>query len=101
MSNYKNFNVYRCIDPRKQFTDTPWYPIENACPCNPNDINITGRGFTPCAYGVQYEDIIKTKMKPVDGIIPKGNLYQNNQNVPPQLQPRPLSRIGTDWRSAN
>lgn len=101
-----NYSVYRCPDPIKTKTDTPWYPIENVCPCDPNDTNITGRGFTPCAFGVQYEtpntiNLIKQKSLPKQTGALVGTMYQNNQFVPPQLQPRQNTRIGQQWRSAN
>jgi hypothetical protein len=99
-----NYSVYRCPDPIKTKTTTPWYPVENICPCDPNDTNISGRGFTPCAFGVQYEtpNIVKSnRNKQSESAKQPGVLVQDNQNVPPQLQPRMLTRIGQQWRSAN
>jgi ferredoxin-thioredoxin reductase catalytic subunit len=101
-----NYAVYRCPDPIKTDTKTPWYPIENKCPCNPADSNVTGRGFTSCTFGVQYEtpntiNLAKQKDLPKQTGALKGTMYQNNQFVPPQLEPRMLSRIGNQWRSGN
>lgn len=110
-----NYSVYRCPDPIKYKTDTPWYPIENVCPCDPNDTNISGRGYTPCAFGVQYETPnnvnLFNQMKPTktqsmvkESMVKEntiGSLFQDNQIVPPQLQPRMLTRIGQQWRSGN
>lgn len=102
------FNVYRCIDPRKTETTTPWYNIENKCPCDPRQNNITGRGFTPCTFGFEIKQpkgLYNVAVPPL-GAVPSssplaGSFYQDYQYVPPQLQPRPLSNIGNEWRSAN
>lgn len=101
-----NYSVYRCPDPIKTETNTPWYRIEDKCPCNPADSNVTGRGFTPCNFGVQFEtpnqiNLAKTRDLPKQANKLVGTLYENNQFVPPQLQPRQLSRIGNQWRSGN
>jgi hypothetical protein len=101
-----NYSVYRCPDPIKTETNTPWYRIEDKCPCNPADSNVTGRGFTPCSFGVQFEtpnqiNLAKTRDLPKQANKLVGTLYENNQFVPPQLQPRQLARIGQQWRSAN
>lgn len=101
-----NFNIYRCLDPIKTQTNLPWYRIEDKCPCNPNLSNVTGRGFTPCTFGLQIEHPNSLNYFQSAGYKPyetplKGSLYQDVQYVPPQLQPRMLSRIGNVWRSAN
>jgi hypothetical protein len=106
MTESQNFSIYRCTDPHKYKTDTPWYPVENICPCDQKSSNITGRGYTPCTFGVQYETpntinlSKKANLKKQTGAL-VGTLYQNNQYVPPQLEPRQLTRIGNQWRSGN
>jgi len=100
------YSVYRCPDPRKRNTETPWYRIDNVCPCDPSESNVTGRGYTPCTFGVQYEtpntiNLSKQKALPRQKNALRGVNYQNNQFVPPQLQPRMLTRIGNVWRSGN
>ena len=39
----------------------------------------------------------KQTLPPIQNLV--GTMYNNNQYVPPQLEPRPLSRIGNQWRS--
>jgi len=99
-----NYSIYRCLDPIKQDTNKPWYPISNVCPCNPNDYNISGRGYTPCAFGVQYEsktqiNLSNEKKLPNQQPPLVGSLIGSNQFVAPQLEPRMLTRIGNQWRS--
>lgn len=111
MSNLRSstdFNVYRCPDPLKSKVNSPWYRFEDVCPCDPNAINITGRGFTPCALGIQFEDLPGMNYTPGFNAnlqsLPNpltGTLYNTRQIVPPQLQPRQNSRIGQVWRSSN
>ena len=123
---YSNFS---CIDPVAVFTDEPWYPIKNTCPCDPNLSNPTGRGFTPCPFGVNFQEkqinqSINSKkplMKvvstingpnyqsvsvPVVGSGPSGkevlsgSMFPTSQYTVPQANPRPLVKIGQTWRSA-
>ena len=103
-----NYSVYRCPDPIKTETNTPWFRIEDKCPCNPNDSNVTGRGFTPCTFGIQFETPNQVNLAKTPYLAPQpvneklvGSLYENNQYVPPQLEPRQLTRIGQQWRSGN
>jgi len=100
-----NYNVYRCLDPLKFKTDQPWFRISNVCPCDPAESNVTGRGYTPCNFGIQddqnsinslvYHDIQKSS--PITPLV--GSLYQMHQYSPPQLDPRQLTRIGNQWRN--
>lgn len=102
-----DYNVYRCPDPVAVTTGEPWYPISNVCPCNPNLSGTTGRGFTACPFGLTIEKPGKPyPLGQLIGQIPKnsqivGSLYNQDQYVPTQLDPRPLSKIGYQWRSAN
>jgi len=108
-NNTRNFSVYRCIDPVAVTTGAPWFVGigENVCPCDPNLSNKTGRGFTACPLGITQESTtwnlppfqLASQIPDQSQIV--GNLYQKNQYVPPQLQPRQLVRIGEEWRSAN
>ena len=100
----RNFSTYRCLDPIKTQTTTPWYPTENTCPCDASNTNVTGRGFTPCPFGMDVETRNTVNLN--IGNLPKqkkaliGTMYQNNQFVPPQLEPRPMSRIGNQNRNS-
>ena len=118
-NNYR-YSVFRCIDPVATNMKQPWFPIEDKCPCDPNLSNTSGRGFTPCPFGVQFnqsqlnKEINKTeplmtvvglgKPEPVN-TLPFGSMMPNFINIPnatpPQLQPRALIRIGEQWRSGN
>lgn len=109
-----NFIDFRCIDPVAVNMEKPWYRISDNCPCNPKLSNQTGRAYTACPLGVQfdqkeiynsiYDNKIVTKSdRPMNfSEIPNGSLFPNNSNpdvVPPNIQPRPLIRIGQTWRS--
>ena len=126
-SPYKYSN-FACIDPVAVYMDKPWYPYKETCPCDPQLSNPTGRGFTPCPFGVDFEiqNISQANLpKPlmtVVGNIDKNGTYRdisvpvygvNNEDRPlsgsmfpskqfsaPQAEPRPLVRIGQSWRSA-
>lgn len=107
-NNDRNYFVYRCPDPVATITDTPWYTYTNVCPCDPKLSNQTGRGFTACPMGVD-----ETQQKPISGSLLNsqklqetpltsqvvGSMFGSNQYVPPQLDPRQLTRIGSAWRS--
>ena len=108
------FNIYRCPDPRKVVTTSPWYRIDDFCPCDPTQSNVSGRGYTPCTFGMQVEMPNPSELQPpafglqLPGQLVSsvnnfmvGSMYQNDQIVPPQLQPRPLTRIGQSWLSGN
>jgi hypothetical protein len=105
------------------YTDEPWYPVKNTCPCDPNQSNPTGRGFTPCPFGVNFEEKainrninakkpLMTVVSEINGpnyqavSVPvteaniKGSMFPKNQYTAPQAQPRPLIKIGQEWRSA-
>ena len=112
MSSSTDFSVYRCPDPNKVNTDLPWFNMSNVCPCDPKYSNITGRGYTPCTFGIQTDEkeihysIEHNRLPPLHTITNNqygtGMLYENNQYVPPQLTPpRPLARIGQQFRSSN
>lgn len=103
-SNDSKFNVYRCTDPRKVNTDTPWYPISNVCPCDPQHNNVSGRGYTPCTFGITTDQQqISSSLPqgtPLNRPKPTGSLFQMNQYSPPQLDPRQSVRIENQWRNA-
>lgn len=109
-NNTRDYSVYRCIEPASVSTGPPWFNGigVNICPCDPNLSNHTGRGFTACPLGINQE--APTWNLPTFQLVSQipspnkviGNMYgSGNQFVPPQLQPRQLIRIGTDWRSSN
>jgi len=103
-NNNRNYSVYRCIEPSSIVTDGPWYPNQNICPCDPSLSNKTGRGFTACPIGIE-EPIInmninKNDTGPYNSQI-KGNLYSSSQFTPPQLMPRPITKIGYQWRAGS
>lgn len=111
------YAVYRCLQPNAKTTNSPWFREEDSCPCNPILSNPTGRGLMGCPFGVQFEKswnetIPLTKSEQIvtnSGIeninknvntkisLP-GSMFQNGQFIPPQLEPRPLSRIGVEYR---
>ena len=103
-STPNNYSVYRCLDPLKFKTDQPWYRISNVCPCNPEESNITGRGYTPCNFGIQEDqseiNSLSSGPRSTTSLPLVGSLYQNKQYTPPQLDPRMLSRIGNKWLNA-
>ena len=117
------YSDFRCVDPVAVETTTPWYPNQNICPCNPNLSNPTGRGFTPCPFGVQFDQNkinnsvnniqplmsvngvntssgFQSYPSPVTEQSVQGLLIPGKQFVAPQAQPRPLAKIGLEWRSA-
>lgn len=107
-NNQLNYSQYRCQDPVGVKTGEPWYPYSNVCPCNPDLSNTSGRGFTPCPMGLSNLEKRgpSLPMNQIVNQIPKnsqvvGTLYSEGQAVPPQLEPRQLSRIGQQWRSGN
>lgn len=107
------FAVYRCPDPVAVITDKPWYSYSNVCPCDPKLSNQSGRGFTACPLGImenndstesswlsQQFNSQKKNQVPIPSRI-VGNMYNDSQFVPPQLQPRQLVRVGQVWRDKN
>jgi len=102
----QNFTVFRC-NPLGLEESRPWWREQEFCPCPSEYNNETGRGFVSCPYGVENEKEVmfgKIPTVPNPEKIKKemtGSLVQDKQWIPPQLQPRPLSRIGQQWRSAN
>lgn len=108
---FKNFHVYRCPDPIKGKTDQPWFRIEDLCPCDSGTLsNPSGRGYVPCPFGVQFDNTVWDQNMMLSAPLvkqePSSMMFPMNpgiglQSVPTQLEPRPLARIGTDWRSAN
>ena len=107
-NNVLDYAVYRCPDPVAVKTGQPWFSYSNICPCDPNLSNTSGRGFTPCPFGIDQSTTpswnlssaqLASQLPAQSQVV--GNLYSQNQYVPPQLDPRPLSRIGQAWRSAN
>jgi hypothetical protein len=104
------FQVYRCIEPGAVVTKGPWFPTENVCPCDPKLSFPSGRGLSGCPFGVQDSSdsgagsqvqASRRQFKvPSENEI-TGNIFNSGQFIPPQMDPRPLSRIGVQWRSAN
>jgi len=112
------YSDYRCIIPNTIKTSGKWFPYENVCPCDPSLSNVTGRGLTPCPFGIANSEVKKTnEVKVIEGYngpngyetrtIPvsqsyfdnSGSLYQNHTYEAPQLDPRPFVRIGYTWRT--
>ena len=107
-NNTQNFKIFRCPDPVAVITEEPWYSYENICPCDPKLSNASGRGFTACPYGLDESTVpswnlpssqLPSQLPSKTAIV--GNMFPQNQYVPPQMDPRPLSRIGQAWRSSN
>jgi hypothetical protein len=101
------FSVYRCPDPVAVDTGSPWYNYSNVCPCDPKLSNNSGRGFTACDFGIKDQEVnVPIYAGQLASQIPNksqvvGNMFNDNQFVPPQLQPRQLVRIGQQWRNTN
>lgn len=88
---YKNnYTYFTCLDPTQ--------PASNICPCDPSVSNPTGRGFTQCPFGI-YNNPLQTDKPGSQHNIGVGNNFNSKQTAPPQFQPRPMSRIGIEWRS--
>lgn len=104
VDNGNKFAIYRCLEPGAIETKGPWFPTENICPCDPKLSFPTGRGISGCPFGVmEYE---KRPSAQLFNKVPKeseitGIIFNNAQFIPPQMDPRPLTRIGERWRSAN
>lgn len=104
-NNNTNYSVYRCFNNSKT-TGPPWFPDKNLCPCDPNTNNVTGRGYTLCSFGVVEKekiygpasDMFHSNQIPSNNKI-VGNLFNDSQTVPPQLDPNPFVRIGQGWRT--
>ena len=101
-----NYTVFRC-NPLALQEKKPWWRETEICPCDSQFNNETGRGFVSCPYGIENEKLAKFGRIPT---VPNpqevkqkmtGSLVQDKQWIPPQLNPRPLSRIGQQWRSSN
>lgn len=116
MNLNKDYTDYRCVDPGTTTTDSSdkWFPMFDVCPCNPELSNPTGRGITACPFGISNnipvdEKIPVSKLVNKNGLyvpesmtkqdLPFGSLFTPTNYIPPQLQPRPSSRIGLFWRS--
>lgn len=100
------FSIFRCPNPTATKTSEPWYPTTNFCPCDPKLSNVSGRGFTSCPFGIVEEPVQFNSVVYSHNSFPKnnkiiGNLYSQKQTTPPQLDPRPFSRIGQTWRASN
>lgn len=98
------FIVYRCPEPGAVVTEGPWYPINNVCPCDPKLSFPSGRGISSCPFGVMENEKrpsfqIPNKLPTQEQIT--GIIYNEGQYIPPQMDPRPLTRIGERWRSGN
>jgi hypothetical protein len=123
-STEQKYAVYRCLEPGHTETNTPWFGMSDVCPCNPELQNPTGRGRVGCGFGVQFDQnainrasnqkvplqTVIGSNKPnnqgssyhtvaVPATLPKGSMFPGKQNPPPQTDPRPLIRIGQEWRS--
>lgn len=120
----QKYAVYRCLEPGHTETGTPWWPSQNYCPCDPKLSDPTGRGSMGCPFGVQFDQaeisaaanrkqplmtVVGSNQgqggstyqtKAVPASLPGGSMFPTKQNAPPQADPRPLVRIGQEWRSA-
>lgn len=100
-NNKTKYEDYRCFT-NTTTTGPPWFPTENNCPCEENKNNITGRGYTVCSIGItEKENIPSYSAISSNNKYMSGSLYNHKQNVPPQLDPYPIIRIGQEWRSIN
>lgn len=127
MSVY-NYVDFRCIDPVASQVGQPWYRISDVCPCSPSQSFPTGRGFTSCPFGVQFDDNRPQKnsselmaVQNIDNkwasvpdtnaqkLINNGSMFpvagsgsltgtEPGAYTPPMLQPRQLARIGYTYR---
>ena len=114
-TNSTNFNDYRCnVDPGSKIMTDPWFRMLDTCPCV--ETNPTGRGITACPFGVQtteysgintvtsplytvdYDRITGALIKKPETSLLPGSLYSANNYIPPQLDPRPFTRIGISYR---
>jgi hypothetical protein len=107
------FYAYSCMIPFARKIDQPWVSYSNVCPCDLQQSNVTGRGFTPCAFGInnrtddvqEYKPLVNYKGEQISSsnINSMNNLYPGStsigQFVPPQLDPRALIQVGYEWRS--
>ena len=116
----QKYSIYRCLEPGHTETNTPWFGMSDVCPCDPDLQNPTGRGRVACGFGVQFDqnaiNRAASQREPLQTVVssnqgsyhtmavpatlPKGSMYPGKQNPPPQADPRPLVRIGQEWRSA-
>lgn len=97
----KKYEDYRCFT-NARTTGPPWFPTENTCPCDESKNNTTGRGYTVCSFGVSKKEKIPSYFAiNSNSRESTGSLYNQKQNVPPQLNPNPVIRIGQEWRSVN
>lgn len=100
-NNKTDYDSYRCFTNTKN-TGPPWFPTENTCPCNINENNITGRGYTSCNFGISEKQTMPSYFaikSNKTGDEKSGSLFNQKQNVPPQLDPYPAIRIGQEWRT--
>lgn len=116
IKNNRNYFDYRCIDPNAEVMTSPWYPITDVCPCDTQLNNPSGRGYTSCPMGVQF-DRPQTQISPVMSLRNVGGVYLGEPMTvsvpgsmfpgpsttatvtPPQLDPRQLVRVGYSFRS--
>lgn len=104
VNNDNRYAVYRCLEPGAVKTDEPWFPSENICPCDPSLSFPSGRGISGCPFG-----IMESEKRPTAQLFNQlptqqqitGIIYNDAQFIPPQMDPRPLTRVGQNWRSAN
>ena len=119
------FIDYRCIDPVVMGpVSSLWYNDKvDVCPCSNKDSGKTGRGYTSCPLGVQFDltnirnfseqkkpvirmishdngTTYQTEHVTVKDIQDSGSFYPTTQYSAPQAEPRPLIRIGQEWRSS-
>jgi hypothetical protein len=120
---YKDTNpayvAYRCINPTVQYVEGPWFRTTETCPCDVRLDNPTGRGSTLCPFGINYNTPKDSKVPvvsvkttdngltydtvPADSSILKpdsGFAFPKNVFTAPQGEPRPLVRVGYEWRDA-
>jgi hypothetical protein len=125
LSAPSNYIDYRCVNPGSVVSQGPWFPMTDVCPCEPNLSNPSGRGIVACPFGIngsslasngssnelsnrpqrvplstiKYSDGSWTPVQMKQSDLPFGSMFSTGNYIPPQLEPRPLVKIGVTWRS--
>ena len=103
------FSAYSCMIPFARKIEQPWVSYSNVCPCDLQQSNVSGRGYTPCTFGIntaanevpQYRPLVSNSGQPISSefISNTNNMFPMSQYVPPQLDPRALIQVGYEWRT--